>query len=634
MKAPKTYKALTIVLAITLLFSCQDDEFVDTPQAKTPKTSDVQAIENDILPQLKLGKKLENPYSVANMKKAYESLKAKRALSAASSSSSVATLSTAQDIEIETTDYYVKFWIETDEQKNMLIADSLNLSDIPLDVEVLEEGIQFIDEEAAKEEAYWVYTAVTKDYAFRPEITYEILEELFLIEPSSIVGEEETEETEEAVVTQSGHGQLAANAMEKNNFLLDLEQEALLMTGNLAPEEVKAATADDGKTTLWFWRRKSKKKPQGYVRVYNTVTRRLEPVVGIKVKTRRWFKWAKGWTNSQGFYRVNRGYRNNVRYTAVFKNTRGFKIWPSFFSISSARYRAGRHGKSGHDFNFYTNSVGWRWATVNNATVKYLDYCTRFGVGKPDYGLRIVANSNGFGGNSAAPMLRKTWGWAGFRTNSDLISFLGKMSISVPANALWFIIRLVIPDIIINANASNGTDGVTYLTFHELAHASHFKKVRSNYWVKYINYIITYGAYGDGSGKNAGICALGEAWAYHFGHFLTIQEFGNNNRQLTLNAFENFDPLRKGNGDGIDRFTGSWRGWMPSGIMYDLMDTNTDLVRAGFRDNASGYTIRDIYDALDYGVESPQAFRDRLLRENNNKDEADVRELFKAYYWD
>lgn len=58
---------------------------------------------------------------------------------------------------------------------------------------------------------------------------------------------------------------------------------------------------------------------------------------------------------------------------------------------------------------------------------------------------------------------------------------------------------------------------------------------------------------------------------------------------------------------------------MPFGIMHDLMDSNTDLVRTGFRDNASGYIIRNIYDALDRGIESPQAFRDRLLGENGNR---------------
>ena len=529
MKSLTYSKLFALALVITLLFSCQKDEFLDTtPESETTEKPINQTAEDDVLPQIKLGKKLENPYSVTNMRLAYESLKRKIAIAAATSSSSVAARTTEQDIVIETTDYYVKFWIETDEQKNILIADSLNLSNIPLDVEVLEEGIQFIDEAAVKEEAYWVYTAVPKDYPFKPEITYEILEDLFLIEPSTIEGQEEEEGEEDE--TQQGSDQIVTNAIAKNNFLLDLEEEALRITDNLDPEDAKAATSADGKTSLWFWRRKSKATPQGYVKVYNTVTRQLEPVVGIKVKTRRWFKWAKGWTNSNGYYRVNRGYRNNVRYTAVFKNTRGFKIWPSVISISSARYRAGRHSKSGYNFNFYTNSVGWRWATVNNATVKYWNYCSQYGVDRPDYGLRIVANSNGFNGNSGAPMMRKTWGWAGFRSKSDLVSFLGKISISVPANKLWFLIRFVLPDVIINANASQGTREVFSTTFHELAHASHHKKAGSGYWIRYINYIITYGnsnnPYGDGHGKNSGVCGIGEMWGNYFSALLIRDEFG------------------------------------------------------------------------------------------------------------
>ena len=320
MTPKNSYRLVLLTLIGIMTYSCQNDD--ESFKEQTLEHTVSQILENDSLPKIRIGKKLENPYSVANMRKAYESLKQKRVLATASSSSSLAALSTDQDIQIETTDYYVKFWIETDEQKNMLIADSLNLSDIPLDVEVLEEGIQFIDEEAEKEEAHWVYTAVTKDYAFRPEITYEILEDLFLIEPSTIEGQEEQEEENGA---QQRSSQIATNAIAQNDFLLDLEEEALRITGNL---ELNNTTPNNSNDDLMpsFWKRKSKATPQGYVRVYNTVTRQLEPVVGIKVKTRRWFKWAKGWTNSQGFYRVNRGYRNNVRYTAVFKNTRGFKI--------------------------------------------------------------------------------------------------------------------------------------------------------------------------------------------------------------------------------------------------------------------------------------------------------------------
>lgn len=85
--------------------------------------------------------------------------------------------------------------------------------------------------------------------------------------------------------------------------------------------------------------------------------------------------------------------------------------------------------------------------------------------------------------------------------------------------------KYILPDILIRAGSSKGTDGVFSTTFHELAHASHFKKVGSGYWIKYINYIITYGAYGDGHGANSGNCGIGEMWGNYFSAFLIRQEF-------------------------------------------------------------------------------------------------------------
>lgn len=563
-----------------------------------------------------LGNKLDNPYSVANMQKAYASLLQKKKVHNKNGDETIF----LRESDIQPTDYYVKFWVENDAQKNLLLADSLNLSNIPLDVEILEEGNSFIDEDTELEEAQWVYTSVTKDYQFQSEIKYEKIEDLFLFEPSEIEGEEEDEDDDD----DDEVGTTIVNKKTiSNTFLLDLEDEALRITNNQ-----KEKIAEDA-----VFERRRKRRPKGKILVKNSETNEDIPVVGVKVKTRHWFKWGKGWTNQNGDYSINRKYRRDVRYTVVFKNSRGFKIWPSLISISSARYRAGKHSKNGHNITFGTNSVGWRWSTVNNATVKYLDYCTQFGIGRPDSNLRIVANGKTGGG--AAPMLRRTWGAVGFRTNSDLVSFLNKSAIFLPLNRIWLILRFVLPDVIIKANASQGTAKVSEVTFHELAHASHFKKVGNSYWIKYINYIITYGAYGNGNGKNAGLCALGEAWGYHVGNFLTIQEFGNNNSHLSLNAFERFDPRNRPDdiAQAIYRNRSGWTGWMPCGIMHDLIDTNTDLVRTGFRDNVSGYTIRNIYDALDRDVESPQAFRDRLLRENNNRDATDVRALFEAYFW-
>jgi len=67
--------------------------------------------------------------------------------------------------------------------------------------------------------------------------------------------------------------------------------------------------------------------------------------------------------------------------------------------------------------------------------------------------------------------------------------------------------------------------------------------------------------------------------------------------------------------------------------MHDLWDTPADNVRGTFVDNAGTFTNQELFNALDWGIESPQAFRDRLLGETGNRDEADVRNLFEAYFY-
>ncbi len=542
------FRFLTVTMIGIQFYSCQNGIEVTGQPALTLNEKLASKSHRKII----LGKKLENPYSVKNMRLALKSLKEKQKNS--SKSYSAKTLN--DDLDIQVTDYYVKFWVENYNQKNLLLADSLNLSIIPLDLEIEQEGDYFVDENTEIEEAQWVYTTVVKDYQFHSEINYEKIEDLFLLEESSPEEEEDDEKEDETTTTT-----IVGKSAISKKFLYDLEDEALRITDNL--EEPK----DKQDSINCLFARKSKRRPQGYVKVRNTVTGENDPVIGVKVITRRWFKWAKSWTDSQGFYRINRGYKRSVRYTVVFKNIRGFEIWPSTISISSARYRAGKHSKYGHNITFGTNSVGWRWSTVNNATVKYLDYCTQFGIGKPHSNLRIVAN--GKFGSGAAPMLRRTWGWIGFRSNSDLISFFSKITISVPINALWLVTRFVLPDIIIKANASQGTDGVYSNTFHELAHASHHKKVGSGYWIKYINYIITYGTYGDGHGYNSGYAGVSEMWSYYISARLIEEEFDDD-------SFYRFTPID---------------GWI-------LVRINRRIV------NEVDYTVQDIFSSLNSNVNS------------------------------
>ena len=472
----KTLIALVTAIHLT---SCEKDE---VKQTALTKEHDLYAQECET----KLGKQLENPYTVENMRKAYENLNKETKLKSS--------------VSINATHYYVRFFPKTDEELGLLEADSLILFDYPLDFEIEEIGEFYNDPDVNPEDGQWYYTSVSVDYSF-PDIEYEILADLFL---------PETEE-EYDVQTKS------LKSASEFEFLCELEDEALRITGNYTE-------ADE---TVGSTLKASKKRPHGYVKVYDTERKDFVPVEGVRVRTRRWFSYGYDYTDSKGYYSVSRRYRRDVHYCLFFKNSSGFKIRAGVMSLWKAKHHVGKHNRSGYDFNVSQNSRAWRFCTVNNAVVKYRRYCDQLGIGKPHSNLRIVASDRSGGG--AAPMLKHVWGLHGFTSKSWIVRFLGKIA-GLPATLLGnTFFKFVLPDIIIKANSSQGTATVYKVTFHELAHASHFKKVGNVYWSKYINYIVTYGAYGDGKGHNAGYCGVGEMWGNYIGAYFEKKEYSRTN---------------------------------------------------------------------------------------------------------
>ena len=121
-----------------------------------------------------IGKQLENPYSIKNMKKALMELENESGLKSANT----------DEFEIETTHLYVRFLPKTEEQLNTLKKDTLlNIFDYPLDYEILKEGLYYHDPSLPDSSITWQYTVVRPDYNF-PDIDYEVLSELFIIEES------------------------------------------------------------------------------------------------------------------------------------------------------------------------------------------------------------------------------------------------------------------------------------------------------------------------------------------------------------------------------------------------------------------------------------------------------------------
>ena len=111
------------------------------------------------------GQKLENPYSIVNMEKAYADLIKTRA---------------AGDFKIETTDLYVRFLPKDSVELLELQKDTLlDLFDYPLDYDIEVEGTYYHDPSIPEGQITWLYTTVKPDYKF-PAIQYEILEKCFI----------------------------------------------------------------------------------------------------------------------------------------------------------------------------------------------------------------------------------------------------------------------------------------------------------------------------------------------------------------------------------------------------------------------------------------------------------------------
>lgn len=230
-----------------------------------------------------LGKKLENPYSVANMKKAYENL----------------SNSLKSGVIIETTHYYVKFKPKNEDELNILKQDTtLELYDYPLDYEVIEGQEVYHDPEIPDTLPTYQYCAVPVDYNF-PNVEYEILENLYI--------------PEELETLKSS-----------NTFVEALVDEALQITDNLDESE---------NNTLK--RRRKKWRPAGTIKLWDDYYNTYKPLEGVVVRARRWFTTHTGTTNASGYYSCNGRFRRDANYSIKWERY-NFEIRKSW--LGTAKY--------------------------------------------------------------------------------------------------------------------------------------------------------------------------------------------------------------------------------------------------------------------------------------------------------
>lgn len=417
--------------------------------------SDEEAIATRSLPVEVNFKKLANPYALDVMQSIYEE--------------------NASPVILEPTDLYVRFLPKDSVQLNSLYCDyNLELFDYPLDIEIPEDAI-YMDPTIPEGDFTWLYTTVSPNFVFPKGITYEIIEECYI-----------PEEDETIVVTRAGTA-------------INVEKEAFRKLGYTIDEEPETRAI---------------RRPSGTICVYDDVSTSYTPVKGVKIRCHTIVKWSTTYTNENGDYIMDSKFVVGPHYAVVFDNCKGFDIWGNWGPIARANLNLGWHSNKGYSRDIKAGSFAWDWAAANNAGYDYYKMCEETGISLPPKDLKMWVFKDWK--SSSAPMLRRIVHPIG----TDGIKW-GDYFIRIePETALIKIVamlRHLLPDITIGTSGKDYR-GVYSHVNHELAHASHFSTVGSAYWAQYINYIMAYGCYGDGTGKNAELCGVGEMWGYFMGH--------------------------------------------------------------------------------------------------------------------
>lgn len=264
-------------MALLALQGCVQDSDQPEPITTYEGSSDLDLTnavrqEDDMI---QLGEHLSNPYTVANMQAAYDSLISRNP-------------AYNVGLNIDPSHSYVRFLPETELQRNELLSDSIvEFFDYPLDYEIGETGTYYHDPTLPDSQPTWQYCVLPEDKQF-PEVSYEILADLYLPE---LLAEEEREPL----------------FLEIPNLLEDLVEEALRITGNL--EDDNSA----GKTAASSW------NPSGRIRVYDDEVGSFIPLEGVKVRARRWFIIKTDRTDQNGDYQTG-SFRRAANYSIKWEH--------------------------------------------------------------------------------------------------------------------------------------------------------------------------------------------------------------------------------------------------------------------------------------------------------------------------
>jgi hypothetical protein len=311
-----------VVLVIIVINGCKrpDNMTDDAALNGIVKSSGVSGEELSEM-MITLGNQLENPYSVTNMLIAYRLILQTRGVTIPPS------------FQLAPTHYYVRFLPASDEELDILKRElNLELSDYPIDFEIVHGGSHYHDPSIPEGDITWQYTSVPVNYNF-PNIQYEILENLLLVNDDNPV-----------VI---GH----------SIYYSDMETLSLQLTNNYD----SVLYNEIGARGKW--------NPSGKIRVWDHVVGggSYIPLEGVKVVVNHWFHYERAHTNQNGDFSTS-SFKNPVHYKIKWESDR-YDIRSGTFGQAVLK-RDGKHSNA-WNLDISKDKAQMYYATVHRGAYRY-----------------------------------------------------------------------------------------------------------------------------------------------------------------------------------------------------------------------------------------------------------------------
>lgn len=391
------------------------------------------------------------------------------------------------------------------------------------------------------------------------------------------------------------------------------------------------------------------KRPAGFVRYWDNQFGRLEPVRNMQVWGLVFGIPLHTYTDANGHYsfpwRFSAGtimgtHAKNSRVNVKPLNTHGtlIQVIPQLIanfiagSIHIKGWVSSCSMRSDVNFDFYGHIQSRYWSQILNAVYFHDLYSQQQGIlSAPTNNLIVYAqwaNSRGFTGfgSASTPMLYHLTGG----TFTD--TFLGLLFDFSPTAQILSLLHGLLPDITFSVTGDSEPfmyePQLAQTAFHELGHASHFRRVNAGFWLDLMAAEVFHGNdpcgyYGCGGRTDDGNVQVAESWAEYIGTQNALTRYPNGQKYSVFSGgYVRFDTA-------LEREIWFDNTWIPTGIYNDLRDVANTSPEPW--DNTGGASIQQLYNVFNSDVDFMCDYQEEFLRQNPVFARPAVEAIFAAH---